>query len=341
MRRQRPHSLQVPMILMVVAALIAVAACTGEAGPEGPEGPSGPPGPPGEPATMADLTCTECHNEGTLLVSKQAQFHESRHGSGDAWARGTSASCAGCHGSEGAEARIEAGLAPRDPSVEGVVNVSPYSCRTCHDIHTSYTSADFSLTGDAAAVQMAVTTGTFDGGLGNLCAQCHQIRNELPEVVGGEITTGTTRFGTHHGVESQMLLGEGALGVTGSPSVHYQVVGDTCVGCHMGGERNHTFEPDVARCQACHADLESFDRNEVQTETQELLDQIRPLLIDAGIIDLELDAEGFRSVDGPFPEEVANAMWNYVMVIEDQSMGVHNPVYTKAMLEYALEVLQQ
>jgi hypothetical protein len=114
-------------------------------------------------------------------VSKQAQFHESVHGSGEAYLRGGSASCAGCHGSEGAEARIEAGLPPHDPSIEGVVNVSPYNCRTCHDIHTTYTGADFSLTGDAAAVALEYSDGTFDGGDGNLCANCRVQRDRQSE----------------------------------------------------------------------------------------------------------------------------------------------------------------
>jgi len=265
---------------------------------------------------------------------------ESVHGTGEAFIRGESTRCAGCHGSEGAEARIEAGLPPHDASVEGVENVSPYSCRTCHDIHQTYTRADFSLTGDASAVKMEYTAGTYDGGLGNLCSNCHQIRNPQPEVTAGEIETGTTRFGTHHGAEAQMLLGEGALGLTGNASIHYQAVDNTCVGCHMGEGRNHTFEPDLANCQACHADLDTFDRNGVQTETAELLAEIRPLLVSAGILDNDRDPEGNRSFDAVFPEEVANAMWNYMFVLEDQSMGVHNPAYTKAMLEYALEVLQ-
>jgi hypothetical protein len=328
---------------------VALAACSGDTGPAGPAGPVGATGPQGPAGTAAevsasDLTCTECHDASTLIISKKAQMEEeSVHGTGEAFLRGESGSCAGCHGSEGAEAAIEAGLPPHDASVEGVANVSPFSCRTCHDIHETYTSADWSLTGDAAAVKLEYTAGTFDGGAGNLCANCHQIRNEAPVVTAGEITTGTSRFGTHHGTEAQMLLGEGALGVTGNASIHYQVT-DTCVGCHMGENRNHTFEPDLDNCQSCHADLDTFDRNGVQTETEELLAQIRPLLVSAGIIDPTLepdDPESFRSVDGTFPEEVANAMWNYVMVQEDQSMGVHNPAYTKAMLEYALEVLQQ
>jgi hypothetical protein len=272
-----------------------------------------------------------------LIVSKQAQFRErSVHGTGEAFLRGEGTNCAGCHGSEGTKARINAGLPPHDPSVEGVVNVSPFNCRTCHNIHTTYTRADFSLTGAEQAVELERTGGVFDGGKGNLCANCHQIRNELPVAADGNIDLGTeTRFGTHYGVESQMLLGEGGLGVSGSPSPHYQVVENTCVACHMGDERSHTYEPEVERCQACHVDAENFDVNGVQTEVQAMLDEVHGLLIAAGI----MDEEG-RSIPAVYPEAVVQAMWNYKFVEYDQSRGVHNSAYTKALLQQALDALK-
>ena len=181
-----------------------------------------------------------------------------------------------------------------------------------------------------------MTGGTFDGGQGNLCANCHQIRNELPVAAGGNIDLGTnTRFGTHYGVEAQMLLGEGGLGVTGSPSTHYSAVENTCVTCHMGEEANHTYLPDVARCQACHASAEDFDVNGVQTEVTAMLAEVHELLIASGI----MNEEG-RSIPGVYPEEVAAAMWNYKLVEYDQSMGVHNSAYTKALLEAALAALK-
>lgn len=290
---------------------------------------------------VADLTCTECHNDTTLLASKQAQFYRhSLHGTGEAWVRGASASCAGCHGSEQAEARIEAGLVARGDHIQGVVNVSPYTCRTCHDIHTTYTGADFSVTGDFAPAPMLVTEGTFDGGDGNLCANCHQIRNELPELTGtagAEYEVTSNRFGTHYGAESQMLLGEGGLLVAGSPGVHYQVVEDTCVSCHMGENYNHTFEPDLANCQGCHADLDTFDRNGVQSEISALLEEVKGLLVEAGIMDLEVGDN--RSATGFFPEETVAAMWNYMFVYNDQSKGVHNPAFARALLEQAKTAL--
>jgi hypothetical protein len=135
-----------------------------------------------------------------------------------------------------------------------------------------------------------------------------------------------------------MLLGEGGLMVSGSPRVHYQVVEDSCVTRHMGENRNHTYEPDVENCQACHADLDTFDRNGVQTEIQEMLDEVKVLLEANGIMDPEVGEN--RSAPGTYPEEVASAMWNYMFVLEDQSRGVHNPPFAKALLEQALAALQ-
>jgi len=323
--------------LVLAGAALALAACAGPQGPEGPPGPAGPPGPPGEPPAAADLTCTECHNDTTIIVSKEAQFREtSVHGTGEAFIRGETTACAGCHGTEGAKARIAAGLPPHDESVVGVVNVSPFDCRTCHEIHTTYTSADWALVGGGQPVLMEKTGGTFDGGTGNLCANCHQIRNDPPVAAGGNIDLGTnTRFGTHYGVEAQMLLGEGGYGVTGEPSPHYQVVENTCVTCHLGEEANHTYLPDVDRCQACHSGIEDFDVNGVQTEIEAMLTEVHDLLIASGI----MNEEG-RSIPGVYPEGVAAAMWNYKLVAYDGSRGVHNSAFARALLEYALEQLK-
>ena len=345
----KPKLLAISFAVLFVVILAACAGPQGEPGPAGPQGPAGPAGPAGSAAevTAADLTCTECHNDTTLIWSKEAQFRErSVHGTGEAFIRGEGTDCAGCHGTEGAKARINAGLPPHDASVVGVTNVSPFDCRTCHNVHTTYTRADFSLTGNEQPVTLEMTGGTFDGGKGNLCANCHQIRNELPVAADGNIDLGEdTRFGPHYGAEAAMMLGEGGLMVSGSPSAHYSMVENTCVACHMGEERNHTYLPDVARCQACHADAENFDINGVQTEIEAMLEEVKALLMEDGIMreDYTDDAgnlqEG-RSIPGVYPEAVANAMWNYKLVVYDQSMGVHNSAYAKALLQQALDALK-
>jgi hypothetical protein len=53
-----------------------------------------------------------------------------------------------------------------------------------------------------------------------------------------------------------------------------------------------------------------------------------------------LDEEG-HPVVGTYPTAEASALWNYIMLeIEDGSLGVHNPDYTKALLEASVAALQ-
>jgi hypothetical protein len=165
-----------------------------------------------------------------------------------------------------------------------------------------------------------------------------------------------------------MLLGEGGLGVSGSPSPHYKLVEDTCVACHMGDERNHTYLSAVARCQACHEGAENFDVNGVQTEVKAMVDELTAIFMEKGMLRLEdpgpyveigsetcgkyyltqqeCDVEPaylwIASTTTPLvvPEAVANAMWNYKFVVYDKSMGVHNAAFTKALLEAALETMK-
>jgi hypothetical protein len=330
---------------VLVIAMFALASCAGPAGPVGPQGPAGPAGaqgPAGEAPKATDLSCTQCHNDTTLIVSKEAQFRESSvHGTGESFVRGEETNCAGCHGTEGAKARINAGLLPHDASVAGVTNVSPFDCRTCHNIHSTYTGEDWALTGAEQPTKMEYSDGTFDGGAGNLCANCHQIRNVKPTVEAGTVNVTSSRFGTHYGAEAQMLLGEGGLGETGSPSMHYKLVTDTCVACHMGEEFNHTYAPAVERCQACHADLEDFNFNDVQTEVEAMLEELHTLFVDKSMLNPETNL-WIATTSAPLvvPEAVANAMWNYKFVTYDGSNGVHNSAYAKALLEAALETMR-
>jgi hypothetical protein len=287
---------------------------------------------------MADLTCTECHNDGTELTGKRTAWSESRHGSGEAYVRGRSASCAGCHSGSTFSARIAAGQNP-DELESGDPNPTRQDCRACHQIHTSFTAEDWALE-TTDPVTFYALEGTYDGGEGNLCVNCHQPRRVYPEAENGVITGITEHWGPHHGPQSSMLLGLAGAGVEGSPSAHYQMVEDTCVGCHMGPDRVHTYEPDVAVCQECHADAENFDINGVQTEIQAQLDELGDALVAAGVLS-ENSPEGHPIVEEA-PENIATALYNWIYIShEDKSLGVHNPAYTRALLEASFEALSQ
>ncbi len=327
---------------LVLAMLLLLAACTGEAGeagpagpagPEGPAGPAGPAGADGADASLGDLTCAECHNDTTLLTGKQTAWSESLHGTGEAYVRGSSASCAGCHSGGGFSAMVAAGQNPG--SVEaGDPNPTRQDCRACHEIHTSYTSADWALATTDAVDLYAFEGVTYDGGEGNLCVNCHQPRRQIEAAVDGMIEVTSTHWGPHHGPQSAMLLGiAGAGDVSGSPSSHYNMVEGTCVTCHMGEGASHTFEPVDAVCADCHG--EDFDYSEAQAEVQEMLDELEAGLIAKGW----LDEEGHPAVT-QVPEAEAAALWNWIYIAhEDKSLGVHNMNYTKALIEAGLAAL--
>jgi hypothetical protein len=219
----------------------------------------------------------------------------------------------------------------------GDPNPTRQDCRTCHQIHTTYTSDDFALETTDPVDLFALEGMTFDGGLGNLCANCHQPLNTIGEAENGMIEITSTHWGPHHGAESAMMLGiTGAGDVEATVSPHYMVVQDTCVACHMGEGRNHTFEPSVEACQACHTDAEDFDINDVQTEVQAGLAELEEGLIALGW----LDEEGHPTVSS-VPEKEAVALWNWIFIAhEDGSSGVHNPDYTKALIEAGLAALE-
>jgi hypothetical protein len=287
---------------------------------------------------MAELTCIECHNDTSIIAGKQQAWSESIHGSGESTAyAGGREGCAGCHSGSKFKEMIAAGLGPDE--VEGGDSAPTHQdCRTCHMIHTSYTSADWELTTVDPVSLYAFEDVTYDGGQGNLCAVCHQPRRPIDEAdADGNIEVTSTHWGPHHGPQAAMLLGMGGAGDEGSVSAHASMVENTCVSCHVGETDNHLFESDVASCAECHGDVENFDVNGSQTEVGEMLAELEELLVAKGMWNEE---EG-HPVVGVYPAAEAQALWNYIFVaVEDSSLGVHNPGYTKALLEASIATLQ-
>jgi hypothetical protein len=114
------------------------------------------------------------------------------------------------------------------------------------------------------------------------------------------------------------------------------LVKNTCVSCHIGANNSHTFEAVEDSCVDCHQDADGFDIGGVQTEVAALIAELGELLIANGL----LDEEG-HPVVGDYPAAETSALWNYIFIVfEDGSLGVHNPGYTKALLEAALVALQ-
>jgi hypothetical protein len=334
--------------LLVLAAL-ALSACQGAAGAQGPAGPAGaagpagpagaagaagPAGPAGADGKDAAATCKDCHNDTSGLTGKVEAWTTSVHGSGTAFAyAGGRSACAGCHAGSGFSGAIAAGKSNTEDMKTALANPSRIDCRACHQIHTTYSKTDWGLE-TSTAVTLIATKAKFDGGMGNLCANCHQQRTPFPAATDGKVKVDSTHWGGHHGPESALLLGVGGVGVDGKPTSHYTKVENTCVTCHMGGageDANHSFTPQVTTCQKCHSDAKSLDVDGKQTEIKKLLEEVKAALTAKGL----MDAKG-TIVVGDYKTEYAAALWNYLLVEEDKSDGVHNPGYAKALLELSL-----
>jgi hypothetical protein len=259
------------------------------------------------------------------------------HGTGTAYLRGTSSDCAGCHSGGGFSARIAAGLAP-DQVKDGDPNPTRQDCRACHQIHTTFTSTDWALETTSPVTLYAINGAIFDGGEGNLCVNCHQPRSDAPVAENGTVTGITTHWGPHHGPQSAMLLGVGGAGATGTPSPHYKAVDNTCVTCHMGDGKNHSFTPDIATCQKCHTDATDFDVDGVQTEVKAELDKLGKALVAKGVLSAN-SPDGAPTVTEA-PENVAFALYNWIYISQDdKSLGVHNAAYTKALPDASFTAL--
>lgn len=320
------------LFAFLLIPLLAVVGCSGDDGAAGPAGPQGPAGPAGT------VSCVQCHNDTNIIVGKHLQWEESGHGMGEAYVRGTSASCAGCHSGNAFRMMIEAGLMPNEVA-EGDPAPTRQDCRACHQIHSgdSYDSSDWALQSTEPVAMYAIAGTTYNGGNGNLCVNCHQPRRDFPAAVGGMITGITSHWGPHHGPQSAMLMGLAGAGVTGSAAGHY-LVGDTCVHCHVGEDMDHTFEPSVSACQACHPGATDFDIGDTQTEVEALVIELGDLLVGAGLIN-ENTEDGHPTVTEA-PEAEATALWNWIYVAhEDKSMGVHNPTYAKALLQKGIDLM--
>jgi len=297
--------------------------------------------------------CMSCHDDTTLITGKQTGLSMAVHGTGTAFDyAGGRSSCAGCHSGGAFSKMIAAGLRP-DQVEEGDPNPTRQDCRTCHQVHVGYTTADWALETTDPVVLFAFEDVTYDGGKGNLCANCHQPRRVIADADDeGNIKVTSSHWGPHHGPQSAMLLGIGGAGdVAGVPSFHGTFVADTCVTCHIGADASHTFESVESSCLQCHD--EDFDIEGSQDEVQELIDQLGDLLLAKGMLAAEEEYEigddgeieavvvGYHPVVGTYPAAEASALWNYILIaIEDGSLGVHNNAYTTDLLEASIAALQ-
>jgi len=306
----------------------------------------------------------------TTANEQEEQWMKSGHNFDPAHTHATTgASCVECHDSE-SFVRIK--VKGEDPPAEDLPEHSEFghTCTTCHNVENPTNILALQMAGD---VTLPAYGDVVSAGTSAACISCHNARRVNPP----EHILSSSRPGPHHGPQGDILSGTGAFtyGGTFGSSAHTAMVG--CVDCHLGadpaeGDRGHnevgehTFKMhwdggtpanpnddllNVAGCQRCHPGLDTFDImakgdhdgdgvvEGVQTEVGGLLE-----LLEA---ELPHDEEG--EISFPDPDDIdptdltvvgqLMANYNYHLVLEDRSLGVHNTAYVVQMLRASIEDL--
>jgi hypothetical protein len=224
------------------------------------------------------------------------------------------------------------------------------SCSVCHDPHPLENNNPFALR---------------TGSAGTACDTCHYEKWQNAILEGMADTIGN---GYHYPGEDYTLF-------TGDNNPHRTE--DKCVLCHMDttlsendthGVRKiggHTFRmrdfgadniPDtsddtlnIAVCRQCHDGTSTFDIDGIQTEVENLLINLANLLKSSNHEFLPANEPGncascHRGGTVPFLDDpdniLENAYTNYKLFINDRGRGIHNPGYTKKLLQDSIDSIQ-
>jgi len=306
--------------------------------------------------TTAAGDCAQCHDSLTHHV-KATEWLNSKHAVATSYPTGESrSSCVRCHAAYGFVDYVDGKSAS-----ESRTEYEAITCAACHDPHGDANNPHIIRKISAVDLSDNLTTIT-NGGLGQLCMNCHMARVEANSYVDGTSTNSniSSHFGPHHGPQTDMLEGVNAItyGKEIPSSGHSKAVKDTCVACHLqevsasspefGLVGGHTFRNFydtgtnsyslVELCSNCHGDIEDFDLKRadydgdgvvegVQTEVKRLLDQVAMLLPPVGSTQI-------ASV--PNTRAQIQARYNYQFVLEDGSFGVHNTAYAVGLLRASI-----
>lgn len=313
--------------------------------------------------------CMKCHNDADgVLQQAEGEWANSVHASGtsvDYTNRGGGSDCVKCHDHQGFVEWITT-----DTINPPYSNVSAIHCFTCHAPHEN---GDFSLR--ASGPYTLANAVVFDHGNANLCANCHHNRTDVrAEVVANKATT--NRFGPHHGPQADLLHGTGGYqhaGYSYTTSTHATAITDACVGCHMGNVQEHdgytigghsfnmvdeeTGYTMVKVCTPCHAKatasfnfiadtshaVSDYDGDGTvegyQVEFEGMMSTLGALLYSKSVMSRTIS--GTDTTYTPKSMTVADqgtvgAIWNYMMLEEDRSEGIHNFKYAKDLIKNSI-----
>lgn len=341
--------------------------CEGPAGENGLDGMDGANGDPGNDGTAV---CMACHNDGTAYAAKVDQFDESAHALGTYYDR--PGDCSGCHSTDGYLARMDFTSADEIFDL-ALSNQSAMSCQTCHTVHVAYDETDWALTfADQVTdpilglLSENVTSNEFDNiNASNMCVQCHQSRDPdgVPSITSTEDVSISHYWGPHHGPQGNILNAAGGVNIVGAASYTGESHKHDCIKCHMPEGNHNLAVSNGSDCNECHGgDVDNY-MGTIQAGVKSKLISLGRTLADLGVLDPDTESEtvwngtehvttvdtvGYHAMGagyggyGPNPvsADLGRCVFNYLIIAEDQSLGVHNPTYINALLDNTITLAE-
>ena len=249
---------------------------------------------------------------------------------------------------------------------DGYLASSPISCTGCHDSEAGHRNFDFAEPGSTTlndyalrtldpvyliidrSISIDVDNSSDPMGYSNTCINCHQPRTPAPTPNAfGNYAVTSTHWGPHHGPQGTFLYGLGGAILPGAmPAVGdaTHAKGASCVACHMGepseaDNGGHTWNPTENACLTCHTSGPPSEVAGLQDMRDELLTLLQTKGLDSTGTKYIFNASGGLQT-GTYPVKVAQAAFNYIMLEEDRSDGVHNPEYAKDLIQNSIDAIQ-
>jgi len=235
------------------------------------------------------------------------------------------------------------------------------SCYACHKIHSNW---DFTLR-SVAAVNL-IDGSVYNNGVSNICVQCHHSLVNQANLISDSVTIDNSVWDAwdtlmYHGMgEVDLLLGRSGFEhdfdsvswVWSQEHSHDSVSSKQCITCHqdssygytLGGHSLNIIDESntlVTACNTagCHSTspltAESIAAN--QKFIEDRLYDLKAALGKRGLLNLQTglpDSTLFIA-----DSNVVGALYNYFLILNDKSKGMHNFVYDTLLLRASLDYL--
>ncbi|HJY63624.1 MAG TPA: ammonia-forming cytochrome c nitrite reductase subunit c552 [Ignavibacteria bacterium] len=246
------------------------------------------------------------------------------------------------------------------------------ACASCHDPHGS--TNEFQLrtrpvNSDTLANGFHYTVV----GNGIVCLDCHKSRRNAMTYTTTRITS--AHWGPHYSGQADQYQGQNYATFTGFPpyrnTLHKEFLADACATCHMAptdtsstsGNKNkvggHTLKlhndstnyDHMEGCKGCHAGKTNFDQfmadqdydgdTQIESwrhEVEGCLTLLRIQLPPVGVDSVSWQMIGADTLN-PDHLKIKKAYYNYLLVEEEGSEGMHNPKFAIDVLVYSRQAI--